>query len=109
MSSSSGLSKENVYIPVTDILAGTNLSTSTVQIAFTAIGDEPESGDWKTAAWYTDSTRSPHRYYAYTLVSGTGNGGTIAKDAGTYDVWLKISDLGSEILVEKAAARHTIT
>lgn len=97
----SSLSENYVKVPVsaTDSGASVNISTGTVTMAFTAVDTEPVSGDWKTATWETDATRSPARYYARCLV---GPGGTVTLTDGDYDVWVKVTGVGSEIPVQKA-------
>lgn len=97
----SNLSKEYVKVPVvaTDSGAHVDITVGTVTMAFTAVGTEPVSGDWKSASWETDATRFPMRYYARCLV---GPSATVTLTDGTYDVWVKISGVGSEIPVQKA-------
>ena len=58
-------------------------------MAFTAAGVDPVGGDYKTSSWETDATTTPNTYLARCLV---GPGGTVALAAGTYEVWVKITD-----------------
>ena len=66
-----------------------NPTADTVTMAFTAAGVDPVLGDYKTASWETDATTTPSTYYARCLV---GPGGTVTLAAGTYEVWVKITD-----------------
>lgn len=72
--------------------AAVNPTADTVQMAFLDEPPEqasPESGDWKTASWETDATTDPDQYKARCLV---GTGGAVALAAGTYYVWVKVTD-----------------
>lgn len=83
-------SLEYVRVPVRASEAGAtvDISTLTVQVAFTA-ETTPVSGDWKAAAWETDATTDPDTYYARCLV---GPAGTVTLAAGFYSVWVKVTD-----------------
>jgi hypothetical protein len=97
----SSLSLENLKVPVSDISSGAAVDVtdgSTVEFAFTAVGAEPESSDWTSGTWETDSTREPDRYYARCLV---GPSGSIELADGVYWVWVKIAGVGSEIPVRR--------
>lgn len=62
----------------------------TVQMAFLDEPPEdaaPASGDWKTASWTT--LANPARYKAKCLVGPTG---AITLTAGTWWVWVKVTD-----------------
>lgn len=61
----------------------------TVQLAFMSTSAAPASGDLKAASWETDSTTTPPTYKARCLV---GTGGAVALTAGTYHVWVKVTD-----------------
>ena len=69
--------------------AAVNPTADTVTMAFTAAGVDPVPGDYKTSTWETDATTTPSTYYARCLV---GPAGTVALAAGTYEVWVKITD-----------------
>lgn len=99
----SSLSKQYVKVRVSSIDSGApvDITAGTVQMAFTTPGTEPVSNDWKSATWETDTTRNPDRYYARCLV---GPSGTITLTDGTYDVWVKVSSVGSEIPVLRAGS-----
>jgi len=87
--SQSALSTEYVRV---SIGAGVDPTSDNVQMAFPATGVAPETSDWKSATWETDSTTSPPTYYARCLV-GPGSGGLITLTAGgIYDVYVKIAD-----------------
>lgn len=107
MPSVSSLSKEYVYVPVVDVAPGStvDLTTGTVQMAFTTIGTEPVANDWKSASWATDTSRNPDRIFAKCLV---GPGGAVTLTDGTYAVWVKVSGIGNETPV-KAAGTLTVT
>lgn len=81
-------SVEYVKVPVsvTESGAAVDPTADTVQMAFTT-GSGPESGDWKTASWETDATTTPDTYYARCLV-----GSAVTLAAGTYTVWVKVTD-----------------
>lgn len=69
--------------------AAVNPTSDTVQMAFLTSDSAPSVGDWKTASWETDAGTDPDTYSARCLV---GTGGAVALSAGTYNVWVKISD-----------------
>jgi hypothetical protein len=79
----SAVSSQGLYIFYRVVQVGDGAA-----MAFPSRGVAPVSGDWKTAAWETDSTTTPATYYARLLV---GPGGT-AYQAGTYDVYVKVTD-----------------
>lgn len=68
-----------------------NVSTDVVKMAFLTTGT-PAAGDWKSANWETGGPP----YFAVSLVAGAGvvspPGGATVLAAGTYVVWLKITD-----------------
>lgn len=84
----SSLSKEYARVEVSAREGGAvvDLSNMAVEMAFTAPGVEPVSGDWKSAGW---ETVPPSRYIARCLI---GPGGTVTLTDGTYDVWVRITD-----------------
>jgi hypothetical protein len=69
-----------------------NPTSDTVQMAFT--NAPPQTGDWKAASW---ETAAPS-YFARCLV---GPSGVIQLAPGTYDVWVKVTDI-PEIPVKNA-------
>lgn len=72
--------------------AAVNPSANTVQAAFITSPPEtasPGVSDWKTASWETDATTDPDQYAAKCLV---GPSGAVTLTAGTYYMWLKITD-----------------
>ncbi len=83
------LSKQYVRVPVIVTVNGQpyNPSADVVQMAFTAPGVKPVSGDWQVALWEIDATRG--LYWAACLV---GPGGTITLTVGSWDVWIKVFD-----------------
>jgi len=72
-------------------LAGVQINpTADVGVmAFMQNGADPGSGDWKTAIWDTDTTKTPTQYDLGCLV---GPGGTITLAPGRYRVWVKVTD-----------------
>jgi hypothetical protein len=80
-------SLQYVKVPVAATVSGVahDPTADTVKMAFTDPFTDPVSGDWKTATWETFGTT----YYAKCLV---GPGGTIQLAAGTYKVWVKVTD-----------------
>src|SRR5690348_7696566 len=90
MISISSLSTEYIQVEVTATVNGSspyNPTGDQVQMAFVTSGD-PVSGDWHSGAWQTISSSAGPVYLAQCLV---GSGG-VALAAGTYNVWLKITD-----------------
>jgi hypothetical protein len=55
-----------------------------VETALTAQGVDPVGGDWVAGDWTTDSSCTPHRFYARRTLNGVA--------AGSYDVWCRITD-----------------
>ncbi|WP_188188033.1 hypothetical protein [Nonomuraea sp. SYSU D8015] len=73
------LSTEYVKVPIVDGPA--NLTSLTVQMAIVAQGQDPVSGDWKSASWVgTSAAVLIGPATALPLVKGT-----------TYGVWVKIT------------------
>jgi hypothetical protein len=83
-------SLEYVRVPVSATSSGAavNPTSNTVQMAFKTSGT-PAGADWKTASWDTDTTTHPDTYRAQCLV---GQSGTVTLAAGTYAVWVRITD-----------------
>lgn len=69
-----------VYNPTSDV----------VSLAFVQAGATPVSGDWKAAVWETDTSNPALPVYRAMCLVGTG--GTVALAAGTYMVWVKVTD-----------------
>lgn len=84
-------SLEYVAVNVTSTVAGVRVdpTADSVFMAFKTDGDYPASGDFVTASWETNSTTTPATYTALCLV---GPGGTTTLTAGTYQVFVKITD-----------------
>jgi hypothetical protein len=61
----------------------------TAKMALMAGSDSPTSSDLKSASWETDTTTSPTTYKARVLV---GPSGVITPTAGTYMLWVQITD-----------------
>lgn len=93
-------SLEYVRVPMSATSSGAayNPTSDAVQMAFLATNTAPVSGDWKTASWDTDSTTVPATYRAQCLV---GPSGTVTLTAGTYTVWVKVTD-SPEVPVKRA-------
>ena len=88
------LTKQYIKIPLEPIkVAGVyvNPTADVVQMAFVTTG-VPAGGDWKSASWETDATTEPDTYTVRCLVGGTGTGATAELAAGSYTIWLKITD-----------------
>lgn len=83
----SALSTEYVKVAVSAVVNGSliNPTGDTVQMAFTARGVAPVSGDWKAGSWETISGV----YYARCLA---GPAGVVQLAAGIYDCWVKVTD-----------------
>lgn len=65
-----------------------NPTGDTVAMALLPVGVTPGSGDWQTASWDPGGVNSG-AYLAQCLV---GPGGAITLIAGTYQVWVKVTD-----------------
>ena len=88
----SQLATEYVLIPVSATKAGVsyNPTSDTVQFAFMPTPTQvPQSADWQTGAWDTDTTNVLYPYSAKCLV---GPSGTITLGIGTYVIYVKITD-----------------
>lgn len=85
----SSLSLEYVRVPVSAVAAGVavNPTGDTVQLAFITPLTNPTSGDWKAGSWDTEAATGT--YFAQCLI---GPSGTITLAAGTYAVWVKVTD-----------------
>lgn len=75
----SSLSTEYVKIPIVDGPA--NLTTLTVQMAIVPQGQDPVSGDWKSASWVGTSAA---------VLIGPATSLPLSKGV-TYGVWVKIT------------------
>lgn len=97
-------SVEYVRVPVSASAAGVAVdpTADTVQMAFLATASAPVSGDWKTASWETDASTNPDTYYARCLV-----GSAVTLTAGTYTVWVKVTD-SPETPVKRAGLLRVI-
>ena len=85
VSSISHLSKQYVYGIVDAPYSPTGF---VVKMAFTAVGVEPVTGDWKDATW--DGTYvGPAGSYRCRIVVGPGATPTLAE--GAYDVWVQVT------------------
>jgi hypothetical protein len=88
----SQLSTQYVLIPVKATMAGQpyNPTSDTVQFAFAPTpAYVPQSGDWKSGSWQTDSSNILYPYSARCLV---GPSGTVTLGIGTYIIYVRISD-----------------
>lgn len=77
----SHLSTEYVKIPITGPV---ELSSLTVEMAILPDGQDPASGDWKTATWFATN--------ASLLVGPDAPFGALTKGV-TYGVWVRITSL----------------
>ncbi len=88
----SHLALEYVLIPVQVTKLGLpyNPTGDAVQFAFMPTQTQvPQSGDWVSGAWETDTSNVLYPYAAKCLV---GPGGTITLGIGNYVIYLKITD-----------------
>lgn len=94
-------STEYIRVPMASERSGAPYDPTgdTVQMAFLTGAGPPESGDWKTASWDTDSTTYPPTYRAQCLIGPAG--GTVTLTAGVYSVWVKVTD-SPEVPVKRA-------
>lgn len=102
----SSLSTEyvRVQIQATNNGVAVDPTADTVAMAFVTEGAAPQTGDWKTASWETDTTQTPIADYARCLV---GAGGVVTLAAGVYDCFIKITD-NPEAPVKKAGPLRVI-
>lgn len=100
----SAASVEYVRVPVSATASGAAVdpTADTVQMAFIATAAAPGVSDWKTASWETDATTTPDTYYARCLV-----GSAVTLTAGTYTVWVKVTD-SPETPVKRAGLLRVI-
>ncbi len=98
-------SLEYVRVPIRAVAAGAVVDPtgSDVEMAFLRGAAAPADGDWKTASWDTDTTTYPPTYRAQCLV---GDGGAVELTAGTYRVWVRVTD--SPETPVKAAGHITV-
>jgi hypothetical protein len=94
----SAASQPQVLVPVSGRRNGAAVdpSADTVRVAFLDEPPEtasPESGDWQSASWETNSTTDPDQYEVKTLVTA----GQL--DPGTWYVWVEITD-SPEVIAE---------
>lgn len=84
-------STQYVLVPVDFVVSGVEAdpTADTVQMAFVTPGSSPSVGDWKSATWET-TTGPPASYAARCLVGPSGGATTLS--AGTFSVFLKITD-----------------
>lgn len=101
----SAASLEYVRVPVRGTTDGAVVDPtgSTVEMAFLRGAAAPGDSDWKTASWDTDTGTTPITYRAQCLV---GDGGAVELVAGTYRVWVRVTD-SPEVPV-KAAGHITV-
>ena len=88
----SQLSTEYVIFPVAATNSGSsyNPSADLVQFAFMPTPTQvPQSADWQTGSWDTDTTNVLYPYSAKCLV---GPAGTINLGIGTYVMYIRITD-----------------
>ncbi|MEU1800892.1 hypothetical protein [Streptomyces sp. NPDC019937] len=92
MITQSALSLQYVQTAVTATVAGApyNPTVSSVEFAFTRVPAAPGPSDWVTGSWDGTTPRLPgSTYVAQCLV---GPGGAITLVAGTYTMWIRITD-----------------
>ena len=88
----SQLATEYLLVPVSATKAGVayNPTGDTVQFAFMPQPTQvPQSGDWVSGAWDTDTSNVLYPYSAKCLI---GPSGTVTLGIGTYTVYVKITD-----------------
>jgi hypothetical protein len=64
-----------------------NPTSDVVEAAFVAPGTNPAAPDWRLGSWETKGTS----YFARALV-GPGPGAVIDLPAGTYRMWVRVTD-----------------
>lgn len=88
----SHLSTQYILIPVKAVQAGVpyNPTSDMVQFAFAPTATYvPQSGDWVTGSWQTDTTNFLYPYSARCLI---GPSGVITLGIGTYVIYIKVAD-----------------
>lgn len=101
MHSQSSLSTEYVRVAIGTTPA-VDPTSDNLQMAFPVTGNEPITGDWKSATWESDTSTVPTTYYARCLV-GPGPGAVVTLTDGLYDVYVKVSD-NPETVVKNTGA-----
>ena len=92
MRTQSALSTEYVPVHVRATINGVSNAdptADTAQMAFLPVGTNPGVSDWHAASWTTIPATPETIYIAQCLV---GPSGTVTLTAGTYQVWVKITD-----------------
>lgn len=84
-------SLEYVRVPVSATVNGAAVdpTSDTVKFAFKSDGTTPVSGDFVAGSWETAVTGTVTTYLARCLV---GPSGTTTLAAGTYQIWVKVTD-----------------
>lgn len=97
-------STEYVRVEVSATQSGQPIdpTSGSPSMAFTAVGAEPDSGDWNPAAWDTTSYRG-----IWAIQCLIGPGGVTLVD-GEYQVWWRVQ-LDEEDVQRPAAGTLTIT
>ncbi len=95
--STASLEYVRVRVQATSSGVAVNPTGDSVSMAFLTTNVAPVSGDFKTATWDTDATTTPVTYRAQCLV---GPSGTVTLAAGTYAVWVKVTD-SPEVVVKR--------
>ncbi len=98
------VSTEYVAVAVRHTEAGdaVDLSSTTVEMAFVAGAGSPTT--WYTASWDTDPSTTPPTYRARCLV---GPDGTTELVAGTWVVWVRVTD-SPEIAIRRTGQLRVI-
>lgn len=92
MITQSALSCQYVQAAVSATVSGApyNPTSDVVQFAFTRAPAAPGPSDWVAGSWDGATPRPPGSTYAAQCLVGPG--GTITLAAGTYTMWIKITD-----------------
>ena len=87
----SAVSRQYVQAAVTGTVQGSpyNPTADPVKFAFIVGPDNPTSGQWVSGSWDGTTARPDGSYRAQCLI---GPGGTTTLTAGTYTMWIQITD-----------------
>lgn len=93
----SSTTREYVRVRVAAVESGVTVDPTTATVEFAAVAVAAEPSTWTAGGWETDATTDPDSYYARILVSGPGGGGALTLADGTYDWWIRITDVTERV------------
>jgi hypothetical protein len=102
-----GVSLEYVPVTITATVAGQpyNPTADVVEMAFTPASTSTQPVTWYTGSW--DSTDPVPGTSSYTALCLIGPGGTTTLTAGTWQVWVRITDSPEQPVIPAGQLRIT--